>query len=202
MEDMTHFITMRISHGLLILSLLFVTGIAGADDVYRCTVNGKTVFTDKPCDGEQLKFKAINTLPPAVVLPPEKTDKTEYNSSKWYYNARGYKTALKVSRRYDVPIFIYYQADWCGYCRKLENNILYKPNVKKSLRYLVKVQITPENGGRERGLFDLMGGTGYPTIVTQDGAEAKPVKRSLMRKRNGLWQSMTADDFIRLIGAL
>ncbi|MGE4340386.1 MAG: DUF4124 domain-containing protein [Pigmentiphaga sp.] len=45
---------------LLVLSLF--SPLASAD-VYRCTINGKTVYQDKPCDNAQL-VDNYNALPP------------------------------------------------------------------------------------------------------------------------------------------
>ncbi len=191
-----------IIYACILLLLQLIPLPANANDIYRCTVNGKTVFTDQPCDGKPVKLLPSNSLPAIEVLPVEQGEKPQYNSGKWYVDANGYKRALKVSKKYNAPLFIYYQADWCGYCRKLEKELLNKSAARKTLRQVVKVRITPENGSREDALFRRMGGAGYPTVLTQKNADTKPVKRSLSRKKNGQWHTFSLIEFKHFIEKL
>lgn len=182
----------------LLLSIV-VTGHCIAAEIYRCEINGKIVFTDEACDGEPVELGPINSLPAVEIVPIAEKEKPKYSSSKWYVNANGYRRALKVSREYDAPIFIYYQADWCGYCRKLEKNLLDKSKAKRALRSMVKVKITPEEGDREKTLFKKMGGSGYPTIMIQKNADGRPAKQRLTRRTNGRWSTLSLKEFQQLI---
>jgi len=184
--------------------LLSMSSALLASDIFRCEVNGKTVFTDEPCNGEKVILDPMNVLSAFEVRSVESDQNpySNYNSSKWYYDISGYKKALKISKRYDVPLFIYFQADWCGYCRKLEKHLLHKKNVQKGMEHVVKVQISPENGAKENTLFKRLGGTGYPTVYTMTNADAKPIKRRLTRKRNGVWKTMPMDEFVALVDSL
>lgn len=167
-----------------------------AGEIYKCTANGKTVFTDKPCDGSPVELKPLNSFRAIEVQA------LEYSSTRWYYNASGYQEALKTSSRFNAPIFIYFQADWCGYCRKLEKQLLNKPDAKQLLSNVVKVQITPEDGSAERALFKQMGGKGYPSVFTKKNTKAPPVRRYLQTQQNGQWRTMTTDELGGVINAL
>lgn len=172
--------------------LALLTAPYSAADIYRCVIDGRTVLTDQPCGGAPLQLPAPNTIPSVdAESPKESAHSPVYNSGRWYRNAQGYKAALKTSKNFNVPILIYYQADWCKYCRKLEKDLLHRAAAKKTLRRLVTVEITPDKGARERALFDSMGGTGYPSIFIQSTPAAKPVKRNLKIHQNGSWRTMS-----------
>ncbi len=181
--------------------ILSISSAVFASDIYRCNVNGKTVFTDEPCNGEQVILSPMNVLSSSEGSSAG-AGLSSYNSSRWYYDISGYKKALKISKRYDVPIFIYFQADWCGYCRKLESNLLHKRNAQRSLKQVVKVQISPENGVKENALFRQLGATGYPTVFTMTNSATKPIKRRLARNKNGVWKAMPIDEFANFISSL
>ena len=51
----------------LSLLLLMLATLPAAADVYRCMVDGKTVFTDRPCDSQA----APHALQPSTVVAPD-----------------------------------------------------------------------------------------------------------------------------------
>lgn len=65
------------------------------------------------------------------------------------------------------PVFIYFFADWCGWCRRYEAEVLEIPNVRARLTkdfVPVAVNITPH-----RDLFKRHGGTAVPMTQVIDG---------------------------------
>lgn len=186
---------------LLFISFLLFSALSYGQ-IYRCSVNGKVVFTDEPCDGDVVELGPLNVLP-AVDGDLSSTDSTSsYSSTKWFKNYSGYQRALRVSKKYNAPILLYFQADWCRYCRQLEKNLLELNAVQPSLKRVVKVRISPEDGNKENQLFRELGGTGYPSIYTMKTADKQAKKRRLMRKNNGVWQTKSAEEFNRMLNAL
>jgi thiol:disulfide interchange protein len=52
-------------------------------------------------------------------------------------NKSNYVTALETAKKTHKPIFVYFQADWCGWCKKMEVDTLAKPSVRNVLsRYV------------------------------------------------------------------
>ena len=164
--------------------LLLASGGIAASEIYKCHVNGKAVYTDEPCEGSQVDLKATNTVP--------SVDVDEYSSSTWYIDYSGYTSALKISAHYNVPVFIYFQADWCGYCRQLERELLNTSEGKRILRRVVKVRVTPENGGNEKALFQQFGGRGYPSIFIKKSSTAAPQKYYFMQNSTAGWGTKSA----------
>jgi len=166
-----------------------------AAEIYKCKVNGQIVFTDKKCDGELVELKKKNSV---------SSDSAGglYNSSTWYNNYSGYQSALAVSKKENVAIFLYFQADWCGYCRKLERELIGTDRGELALRRVIKVRISPEDGTKEMTLFKELGGTGYPSVYLQKQFDKRPSKVSFMAKRNGKWQTKSADYLEGLIESI
>ncbi len=188
-----------------VLYLLFAVAALGtqlaAAEIYKCRVDGKLVFTDEPCAGETVELKNMNRLPAVEEIPAYAEKARVYDSGEWFYGAGGYASALRTSARFNTPIFIYFQADWCGYCRKLEKELLQTSAAKNVMRQIIKVELTPDNSAEERRLFDQMGGTGYPTVLIQQSPDSKPRKRSLMRKKFGKWRTLSVDDLEQMIAS-
>ena len=174
---------------------------AVSSEIYKCEIGGKLVFTDNPCAGEIIQLKSTNILPPMELLNNKLDSKEAYSSSKWYADYSGYKTALNVSEKLNTPIFIYFQADWCRYCRKLENELFSTTNGRKILKKIIKVKITPENGDRENRLFEKFGGRGYPTIFIQKTVDGTPKKYYLMSKESGSWETRSPSYLEQIINS-
>ncbi|WP_303515193.1 thioredoxin family protein [Agarivorans sp. 1_MG-2023] len=144
------------------------------------------MFTDKECNGEIVKLKANNSNFSEEV-------KGLYNDSKWYRNYPGYIEAIELSERINVPIFLYFQAGWCGYCRQLEKELLSTYRGKTALKRIIKVNISPEAGDDESLLFETLGGKGYPTVFMQNQFDMPPTRLTLKEKINGEWKTKSVD---------
>ncbi len=186
---------------LFVLLCVFLTlwSPAASAEIYRCKINGKTVFTDEPCEGAAVKLKPMNGFSLTDGVPTESFSEKQYDDARWFYNVKGYQKALKLSDLYKTPIFIYYQADWCKYCRKLENELLDKKQTQKTLQRIIKVQISPDDGLEEMALSKKMGVRGYPTIMIQKESGSRPKKYRLVSKQGDAWQTMTAQEFTRFM---
>jgi thiol:disulfide interchange protein len=178
---------------IFIFSLLLLFEKSLAADIYKCNINGRLTYTDVPCNGEVVSLPPINST-------ASNGANTKYNSSKWFFNSQGYREALKVSERYNAPLFIFFEADWCSYCRKLETELLHKAEAKYALRPFISVQISPEDGASENSFFKSLGGAGYPTIFIQKNASSKPQRTRLnTRLSNGKWRTKSVSEFKKLL---
>lgn len=156
------------------LCMLFLLPAISQAEIYKCTIAGKLVFTDQPCDGEKVILGETNSMA-AEKTPFEYVPlKQPYNSNKWYYGHVGYKRALRLFEKYDAPIFIYFQADWCKYCRQLEEGLIHTKKGKLALKKAIKVKISPEDSKRDDDFFRSLGGKGYPTLYLQADGVSHP----------------------------
>lgn len=176
----------------------------GPAQVNKCVINGRTVYTDSDCpqDGaSRLRLKPLNlssTGSPAD--EPAEGVKSNYSSSTWFRDHAGYARALKVSREQNAPIFIYAYTDWCGYCKKLDRDMLPDSRVRKALSGYVKVRLNPEHSDADKRLFKKWGGTGYPTLLIQTAYDSPPARtRGPFKKENGKWKLMPRDAFIGML---
>ena len=164
--------------------LLHTSSPTHASEINKCEINGKIVYTDQACPdgaGRELELKAINAMPaaqPRSSSPSNdaKRPKDAYQSNRWYVDHAGYKQALRISKKRNVPVFIYAYADWCKFCRKFEDSLLPSREVQDTLASYVKVRLNPEHSDEDLALFEQWGGTGYPTLFVQHAAAAAPRK--------------------------
>ena len=171
------------------LLIVFLANTSSAKNIYKCNINGKVVFTDRACNGKNIELKNINILPSINNSTDNQAANNVYDSNTWYYDYRGYNKALELSKKHGVPVFIYFQADWCKYCRKLEKELFNTSGGKSILSKVIKVKITPENGQAEDRFFKNLGGKGYPTIFIQKTYDSSPKEYYLMSKESGFWQT-------------
>src|SRR5688500_10512268 len=64
----------------------------------------------------------------------------------WLNGAAGYARAVELQQQLNVPLVVYFYADWCPYCRTLDSQYLPSAPVQDYLRGVVKVRINPEQG--------------------------------------------------------
>ena len=186
------------------LFLLLPMATNSLAQINKCKINGKTVYTDKACpekSASQLQLEPLNTT--SIRAPSGDSsngDNTNYKSSKWFSDHRGYAEAIKLSRERNVPIFIYAYTDWCGYCKKLKNGMFTDAGVKEVLSGYVKVKINPEHSAADKRLFKQWGGKGYPTLYIQPGPGSSPARTSgPFTRKNGKWKMMEKDAFIGML---
>ena len=178
--------------------LIFMLPMISSAEIYKCTVAGKLVFTDQPCDGEKVTLGVTNSMEAEETPFVYEPLKHEYNSSKWYYGHSGYKRALRLQKKYNAPIFLYFQADWCSYCRKLDDGLLNTSQGAKVLRNVVKVKITPEDSKRDDDFFRRLGGNGYPTVLLQKDGISSPQTLQMFSNK----KLMTANTLSQVVDAL
>lgn len=72
-------------------------------------------------------YQAETTIPQAIITSYGYAEDVDSNV------AVTYEEALSKAKKENKPIFIYFEADWCGYCKQMKKNVLSNKNVKKAL---------------------------------------------------------------------
>jgi len=115
------------------------------------------------------------------------------NWEGWLYGASGYARAVELQRELNVPLVVYFYADWCPYCRTLDNQYLPSAPVQDYLQGVVKVRINPEHGPAERALAKRYGVSGYPSFLVMRNSAARPVSVSPFRRVGNLTPTQFAN---------
>lgn len=114
--------------------------------------------------------------------------------SSWEHGVGAHDRVLESARRSGEPVIVYFNTDWCGWCRRLNTDYLPSYQVRAVLDRLQKVEINPENGSAEDRLFDRYNGRGFPTfLVAIPSSGQRPVKITPFRKNGQLSQADFAD---------
>ena len=161
--------------------LLVLPVAASAGTFYKCIINGGVVYQADPCPGAGGAVDMKPILPmgsagkPAAGKPAVKSQAaaaattaagTGYASDTWHNGAPGYRMALAESKRTGAPVFVYFFADWCGYCKRVDQQVLPDAKVAAKLRNFIKVRINAEKFPEDKQLFDSLGGKGYPFLLS------------------------------------
>ena len=96
---------------------------------------------------------------------------TQDNALVWETDV---KKAADISIAEKKPLFLFFTgSDWCGVCKKLQNEVFSQPQFKEWSKNVVLVELDfprnkepdPRFQEQNRLLKEMFGITGYPTIV-------------------------------------
>lgn len=76
--------------------------------------------------------------------------------------ASNYQDAVAQSRQYGMPILVYFEADWCGWCKKMKSETLNSSAVKEVMTNYILVYV---NADRDRQIVQQFGVSGLPSYV-------------------------------------
>ncbi len=74
--------------------------------------------------------------------------------------------ALAKAKAEGRVVMVDFYADWCGWCKKLDETTFAHPQVRQALAGLVPVKLDAERGGREAARRYRV--DGYPTLLFLD----------------------------------
>ena len=114
----------------------------------------------------------------------------------WHSQAAGMNQAIGIQRNEGRPMLVYFYADWCGFCRQFETELLTDDGVNDALKDLITVRINPENGPAERRLANMYGVSGYPALFVHSG-ESKTLSRIDRMKLDGGKPRLMTPDGVR-----
>lgn len=81
-----------------------------------------------------------------------------------------YEAALAAAKQSDKPVMADFYTDWCGFCKRMDREVLSQPAIIKTLAGFEAVKV---DGEARADLVDRYGIRGYPTFlfVDADGRE-------------------------------
>ncbi|MDB5036244.1 MAG: hypothetical protein JWQ98_3485 [Chlorobi bacterium] len=82
----------------------------------------------------------------------------------WGIGSAGYGDAMRLSDG-TKPVIVYFYADWCPFCKRLNSQILATPEVESYLGDVIRVKINPESGDGERALSELYKVKAFPAFI-------------------------------------
>ncbi len=82
----------------------------------------------------------------------------------WQHGASGYDKAMQSAVKKNAPLIVYFNTDWCGWCKKMNRDYIGAGSVKNFLADFPKVEINPDEGKRATLLRDKFGVTGFPAF--------------------------------------
>lgn len=78
---------------------------------------------------------------------------------------QSYEAGMAIARQEGKPVMIDFMASWCGWCKKLDQEVYTNPDVISVSRQFVPIKV---DGDRRGDLTRTYRVTGYPTIVFLD----------------------------------
>ncbi len=122
----------------------------------------------------------------AVMLIPQKSPNTQTSENQQQpgetagdMNWQAYNNGIEVAKNNDKVVMVQFFATWCGYCKKMDQEVFTDEKVKDNLsKNFVSVRVTESSdskvnyGGKdvtEKELTSLFQVSGFPTIVFLDG---------------------------------
>ena len=81
--------------------------------------------------------------------------------AEWSTGAEAYAEAMRAQDDDPMPVVVYFYADWCGYCKRL-NQALNDDWI--DLTDFTKVRVNPEKGPAEKALAERFGVDAYPAV--------------------------------------
>lgn len=123
-----------------------------------------------------VRFAVIISLSLAYLPSAQSSTTSTRATENWFQGAAGYERALELQKELDLPLVVYFWADWCPYCQALDTRYLPAAPVQDYLRSVIKVRIAPEEGRAERMLAKQYNVTGYPAFFVIRNGSSKPVK--------------------------
>ena len=55
---------------------------------------------------------------------------SSYSERAWRDGIGNYEKAKQLAEEHNAPLMVYVYTDWCGYCRKFQNELLYSPQYR------------------------------------------------------------------------
>ena len=71
--------------------------------------------------------------PPSIEEPEVPPETPPEKPPELLKNFATYSEALEASKKYNRPMFLYFKANWCGWCHKMSDETLSQPEVKERL---------------------------------------------------------------------
>lgn len=87
-------------------------------------------------------------------------------------NPTSYQEAMDMSRRTGKKVFLFFHADWCSWCKKMERDTFSDSSVKQALNQYIVYHV---DTGKEREISRKYSVSGIPAYCITDNSE-KPTQ--------------------------
>ena len=87
---------------------------------------------------------------------------SNYSERAWLEGIGNYEKAKQLAAEHNAPLMVYVYTDWCGYCRKFQNELLYSPQYRENFKPVVKLRINPSVTRVLTGLCNSIGSVDTP----------------------------------------
>jgi thioredoxin-related protein len=136
-----------------------------------------------------LIFMMILTVGPVSVLQPVMSQGTSETDLVWYQ----FDEALELALRNNKHLFLFFEAEWCGFCKQMRNEIFPMPGIQsRMIDYFYPVAVDIESDSEltykgkqrsERSFSHLMRINATPTIIFMDGdGEISGIQRGFLNE--------------------
>lgn len=95
-------------------------------------------------------------------------------STRWLRDAGGHAEAMRQQSAAGADVLVYFYADWCGFCKSLDQRLLSSSEVEELLARTVAVRVNPEHGAQEAQLGRQYGIRGYPSVFIVPAQSGRP----------------------------
>jgi len=142
-----------------------------------------------------------STATETVVAPETPVSGFQYEDREWLEGYEGYKDASRLQSRYEVPILIYFHAEWNEECELLWDELLDSKDFKKKGKCFIKVRIDPCRDKSEGRVARDYRVRRFPTLLVIDRRNADPRRIDLSYWSFGKLRTMKVDDaFAEVMG--
>ncbi len=122
-----------------------------------------------------------------------------FDNKGWLEGADGLINGIELAKKDSKPLLVYFFADWCGYCRQAEQQLLSKPEFQTYLKSGRAVMINPDDGERENGIARYYRIQGYPSFLVYGRDSGRLISIERHRMVRGKPQLLSPAAFVERI---
>ncbi len=139
------------SHSTLFVVIIVLAGLLVASLSYKLGMDSNNDLTQEWDDWGKTNSPKEDKKPDVITTSP-----------------KSYKEALSMAKKTGKPIFLFFHADWCNWCKKMKEKTFADPAVKKALSSYI---VYHADGDKEKPLFSKYGLKGIPAYFIVDSKE-------------------------------
>lgn len=111
---------------------------------------------------------------PAHVPMPELEEVSIEVPDAWQEGPDAYERAVASG----APTLVYFSTDWCGYCKRLDKQVLHTAEAERAMELVHKVHVNPEKSSAGSQLYRQFRGNYVPylLLVTRRGEQVEQVR--------------------------